>query len=60
MFKNDVDLEYLNEIGERLDGRNLIKEWIDKYLNLQYVWNKIGFDDIKLEMVDCVMGQYFV
>ena len=56
MSKNDTDPEYPNETGERLDGRNLIKEWIDKYPNSQYVWNKTGFDDIKPEMVDRVMG----
>lgn len=56
MSKNDTDPEYPNETGERLDGRNLIKEWIEKYPNSQYVWNKTGFDQIVPEKVDHVMG----
>ena len=56
MSKNDTDPEYANETGERLDGKNLIKEWIEKYPNSQYVWNKTGFDQIDPEKVDHVMG----
>jgi len=58
MSKNDTDPEYPNETGERLDGRNLIKEWIEKYPNSQYVWNKTGFDQIVPEKVDHVMGLF--
>ena len=56
MSKNDTDPEYANETGERLDGKNLIKEWIEKYPNSQYVWNKTAFDQIDPEKVDHVMG----
>ena len=56
MSQNETDPEYPNETGERLDGRNLIKEWIEKYPNSQYVWNKTGFDKIDPEKVDRVMG----
>ena len=56
MSKNDTDPEYPNETGERLDGRNLIKEWIEKYPYSQYVWNKTGFDEIDPGKVDRVMG----
>lgn len=56
MCQNDTDPEYPKETGERLDGRNLIKEWIEKYPNSQYVWNKTGFDQIEPEKFDHVMG----
>lgn len=58
MFMNYSDFEYFGEIGERLDGRNLIDEWKDKYFNLEYVWNKIVFEKIDFEKVDCVMGRF--
>ena len=57
MPRNETDPEYPNETGERLDGRNLIKEWIEKYPNSQYVWNKTGFDQIETEKFDHVMGK---
>ena len=52
---NETDPEYLIE-GERLDGRNLIQEWVHKHPNSQYVWNKTGFDKIDEEKVDHVIG----
>ncbi|KAL9969141.1 hypothetical protein ACROYT_G021316 [Oculina patagonica] len=58
MCQNDTDPEYPDVTGERLDGRNLIKEWIEKYPNSQYVWNKTGFDQIDPEKFDHVMGLF--
>ena len=56
MPNNVPDPEYPNEKGEREDGRNLTQEWVDKYPNSVYVWNKIQFDDIDLDRVEKVMG----
>ena len=60
MSKNDSDPEYPSKTGERLDGRNLIKEWVEKHPNSQYVWNKTAFDQIDVEKVDHVMGKCYV
>jgi len=58
MSLNDTDPEYADVTGERLDGRNLIKEWIEKHPNSQYVWNKTAFDNIDVEKSDHVMGLF--
>ena len=55
--KNLTDPEYPDKTGERLDGRNLIKEWVDKYPNSQYVWNKTAFHNIDPNKVNRVMGK---
>ena len=55
---NDTDPEYPDKTGERLDGRNLIKEWVHKHPNSQYVWNKTAFDEIDAGQVDHVMGEF--
>ncbi|XP_078373755.1 alkaline phosphatase-like isoform X2 [Oculina patagonica] len=55
---NETDPEYSANKGERLDGRNLINEWVDKHPNSQYVWNKTGFDQIDVEKVDHVIGLF--
>jgi len=39
------DSEYPNKMGERLDGRNLIQEFQQKF-KADYVWNKAQFDAI--------------
>ena len=56
MHKNQTDPEYPDKKGERLDGRNLIQEWLDKHSNSEYVWNKTQFDKIDVEKVDHVIG----
>lgn len=57
MSGNHADPEYPGETGERLDGRNLINEWVNKHSNSLYVWNKIAFDQIDVEKTDHVMGE---
>ncbi|KAJ7349555.1 hypothetical protein OS493_038579 [Desmophyllum pertusum] len=42
MHRNQTDPEYPDKKGERLDGRDLIKEWVAKHPNSQYVWNQTG------------------
>lgn len=56
MQKNQTDPEYLDEKGERLDGRDLIQEWLEKHPNSHYVWNKSGFDKIDVEKTNRLMG----
>ena len=52
------DPEYPDKKGERLDGRDLIQEWLKKHSNssTQYVWNQAGFDQIDVKKVDHAMG----
>ncbi|CAH3023820.1 unnamed protein product [Porites evermanni] len=56
MHKNQTDPEYPDKKGERLDGRDLIKEWVNKHQNSKYVWNKTEFEKINVEEVDHVLG----
>lgn len=56
MHKNQTDPEYLDEKGKRLDGRDLIQEWLQKHPNSHYVWNKSGFDKIDVEKTYRLMG----
>ena len=58
MYQNETDPEYPDKKGERLDGRDLIQEWVDKHPNSQYVWNKTAFDQIDVKKVDYVLGMY--
>ena len=61
MHQNQTDPEYPNAKGKRLDGRDLIQEWVNKHPNSQYVWNKFGFDQIDAKKVDHVIGmQWFL
>ena len=58
MGKDQTDPEYPDKKGERLDGRDLIQEWLEKYPNSRYVWNKTAFDQIDVNKVDRVMGTF--
>ena len=58
MHNNQTDPEYPDRKGERLDGRDLIQEWVDKYYNSKYVWNKSQFDQIDVQNVDHVLGTW--
>ncbi|XP_020627403.1 alkaline phosphatase-like isoform X1 [Orbicella faveolata] len=53
----EMDPEHSKK-GERLDGRNLLQEWVAKYPNSEYVWNKTSFDQIDEEKVDHVIGLF--
>ena len=44
--KETADPEYPGKTGERLDGRDLTKEWQSKYKDSAFVWNKQQFDSI--------------
>lgn len=49
--------------GRRLDGRNLIDDWLrDKKrrkLRAEYVWNKEQLDNLDIDKVDYLLGQYY-
>jgi alkaline phosphatase len=44
--KTTKDPEYDNLLGERTDGRDLTLEWVKRYKNSAYVWDKQQFDAI--------------
>ena len=56
MHENETDPEYPGKKGKRTDGKNLIKVWLDRHSNSQYVWNKTEFDRIDIKNVDHVIG----
>ena len=53
-----TDPEYPNFHGERLDGRDLTAEWVKKYKNSAYVWNKQQFDALDPKKVKHVLGLF--
>lgn len=52
------DPEYADKKGERLDGRDLTKEWKAKYKNSDYVWNKQQFDAIDAKKTKHLLGLF--
>lgn len=52
------DPEYSNIAGRRLDGRNLTREWLNKYKNPAYVWNKQQFDAIDTKKTKHLLGLF--
>lgn len=54
------DPEVETEEGRRLDGRNLIDDWVrdkkKRNIRAQYVWNKGQFDDVDPANVDHLLG----
>lgn len=58
LHQNQSDPEYPSKMGERLDGKDLIQQWLDKHENSKYVWNQTGFDEIDPQKVDHVIGLF--
>ncbi|HQZ97627.1 MAG TPA: alkaline phosphatase [Pyrinomonadaceae bacterium] len=56
--KETVDPEYPNRKGERLDGRDLTKEWTTKYKDSAFVWNKQQFDSIDAKKTKHLLGLF--
>ncbi|MGR9051331.1 MAG: alkaline phosphatase [Gammaproteobacteria bacterium] len=44
--------------GERQDGRDLTQEWLAKYSNARYVWNRQQFDAIDPATTDHLLGLF--
>ncbi len=56
--KDTQDPEY-NRSGERLDGQDLTKKWLEKYKNDgKYVWNKDEFDKIDVKSTNHLLGLF--
>ena len=53
-----TDPENPNKKGRRLDGRNLISEWTQRFDNSAYVWNKTQFSNIHPQKVDHLLGLF--
>ncbi|CAB1443495.1 unnamed protein product [Pleuronectes platessa] len=56
--KNMRDPEYPTNTGDRLDGRNLVSEWLKDKKKATYVWNKAEFDAVKPAKTDFLMGLF--
>jgi alkaline phosphatase len=52
------DPEYADRKGERLDGRDLPKEWTTKRQNSNYVWNRQQFDTIDAKRTKHLLGLF--
>ncbi len=56
--KDTQDPEY-NRTGERLDGQDLTKKWLEKYKNDgKYIWNKDEFDKIDVKSTNHLLGLF--
>ncbi len=56
--KETADPEYPARTGERLDKRDLSREWLSKYKNSTYVWNKEQFDNVDARKTDHLLGLF--
>lgn len=58
------DPELTKEEGRRLDGRNLIDDWVrdkkKRSMKAQYVWNKGQLDQIDPNQVDYLLGKIHI
>jgi alkaline phosphatase len=56
---HDPELE--NEEGRRLDGRNLVEDWLrdkkNRGLRGHYVWNKGQFEAVNPKYIDHLLGE---
>ena len=53
-----TDPEYITIKGKRLDKRNLLDEWSNKYNNAVSVWNKEQFDAIDISTTKHLLGLF--
>ena len=44
--------------GERLDGRDLSAEWLERYPHAAYVWNQAQFDAIDIAKTEHLLGLF--
>jgi alkaline phosphatase len=52
-----ADYEYPSKKGRRLDGRNLINEWVSKRPDSVFVWNKTRMDAVDVEKTKHLLGK---
>ena len=54
-----ADPEHQNETGRRLDGNNLIAQWLDtRKTAREFIWNRQQFDALPTARVDQVLGLF--
>ncbi|XP_053177899.1 alkaline phosphatase-like [Scomber japonicus] len=59
MFPTTVqDPEYPTVKGSRIDGQDLVQEWLKNKKNAKYVWNKADFDAVNPSNTDFLMGLF--
>lgn len=62
MRKTDKDV-FTGKPGDRIDGRNLIDEWIEKMksknLRHKYLWNITDFKSLKPNQYDHILGKLY-
>ncbi|XP_054459020.1 intestinal-type alkaline phosphatase-like [Anoplopoma fimbria] len=59
MFPNNTqDPEYSTYTGDRLDGQNLVAEWLKNKKNAKYVWNKADLDAVNPSNTDFLIGLF--
>jgi alkaline phosphatase len=56
--KDKSDPEYKSVKGVRLDNRDLMQEWKNKYKHSQVVWNKKQFKDVKPKKTKHLLGLF--
>ncbi|XP_004577255.2 intestinal-type alkaline phosphatase [Ochotona princeps] len=57
--KGTPDPEYPFQSGTRLDGRNLVEEWLSKHQGARYVWNLTGLQQASADAsVTHLMGLF--
>jgi alkaline phosphatase len=56
--RETADPEYPTRRGDRLDGRDLTKEWTSKYKNSEYVWNAQQFASVDTKKTRHLMALF--
>lgn len=58
LSSGENDPEYTDLTGERLDGRDLTREWVSKRAKSAYVWNSRQFKDIDPKKTTHLLGLF--
>ena len=56
--KETLDPEYEMVKGERLDGRNLTDEWLKKYKDSAFIWNRQQFEAVDEKKTKHLLGLF--
>jgi alkaline phosphatase len=56
--KGQIDPEYPKVAGARLDGRDLVAEWLERGENRNYVWNQEQFSNLDPLVAGAVLGLF--
>lgn len=58
MPKESADPEYPENYGERVDGRDLTREWTERTADSSYIWNREQFDAIDTKRAGKILGLF--